>query len=92
MPHAFGCQPPDPASSGDQDADVLQAIVFLLHQERLKKGLTLRDLKQKMGISHAHLSRAERGVAQPGLVVILRWCRALDLKFGDIWKQVSGEQ
>ena len=92
MPSKFGCQPPAPSPSGDQDADVLLAIVFILHQERLKKSLTLRDLKQKMGISHAHLSRVERGEAEPGLVVILRWCRALDLKFGDIWKQVSGEK
>jgi DNA-binding Xre family transcriptional regulator len=82
----------DGVPSGDPDIDVLLGIVFVLRETRLRKKLTLRDLTKIMGISYAHLSRAERGLSHPGLLVLLRWCRALDLKFGEVWKQVSGEE
>ena len=91
MPSASGSSTPDGVPSGDPDIDLLLEIVFILRETRLQKKLTLRDLSQMMGISYAHLSRAERGLSQPGLWVLLRWCRALDLKFGKVWKQVSGE-
>ena len=91
MPSASGSPTPDGVPSGDPDIDILLGIVFVLRETRLQKKLTLRDLTQMMGISYAHLSRAERGLSQPGLLVLLRWCRALDLKFSDVWNQVSGE-
>ena len=91
MPLSSGLSTPDGIPSGDRDLDVLVWIISILREARHEQGFTLRDLPGKMGISYAHLSRAERGLAQPGLVVLLRWCRALDLKFGDVWRQAEGE-
>ena len=93
MPSASEPRPPDRAlaDSGDPDDAVVLAIVSLLRQTRREKGLSLRELGEKTKIYHVHLSRAERGVSQPGLIVLIRWCRALDLRFIDVWKQASGE-
>lgn len=66
---------------GDQDVDILLKVVAILRENRHKKKYTLRDLSGKMGIANSFLSRAERGLSQPGLVVLFRWCRALDLDF-----------
>ena len=91
MSYASGTSPLDGVPSGDPDIDLLLKMLLILRETRLKKKLTLRDLTQVMGISYAHLSRAERGLSHPGLLVLLRWCRALDLKFGEVWLEVSGE-
>lgn len=91
MSESPGSLKPDGAPSGDPDLDILLRIVEILREARRQQGLTLRDLTQKMGIDFAHLSRAERGLTQPGFVVLLRWCRALGLQFGDVWRQSSGE-
>jgi transcriptional regulator with XRE-family HTH domain len=91
MPFASGSSSLDGIPSGDPGIDILMRIVSVLRETRLEKKLTLRDLTQIMGISYAHLSRAERGLSHPGLLVLLRWCRALDLKFGEVWQQTSGE-
>ncbi|WP_425602314.1 helix-turn-helix domain-containing protein [Luteolibacter yonseiensis] len=64
-------------------------MVKFLRETRIEKGLTLRDLTEEMGVSYSHLSRAERGLSQPGLVVLLRWCRALDFPFGHLWEIAS---
>ena len=87
MPSKTGSSLPDGNPSGDPDVAVVLKIVTLLRETRLQKGLTLRDLKDVMGISYAHLSRAERGLSHPGLVVLLRWCRALDLSFEEIIRE-----
>ena len=91
MPSLSGLSTPDGVPSGDPDLDVLLWIISILRDARRKQGFTLRDLTGKMGISYGHLSRAERGLTQPGPVVLLRWCRALGLQFGDGWRQASGE-
>ena len=91
MRAASGSSALDGVPSGDPDIEILLKILFLLRKTRIEKKLTLRDLTQVMGISYAHLSRAERGLSHPGLLVLLRWCRALDLKFGEVWFLVSGE-
>ncbi len=65
--------------------DRLLRIVEVLHSERLSKGLTLRKLSKMVDIDFTHLSRAERGLTQPGLVVLMRWCRALDLEIEELF-------
>ena len=91
MPLAAGSSTPDGVPSGDPDLDVLMKFVGILRDTRHQRGLTLRDLTGKMGINFAHLSRAERGLTQPGLVVLMRWCRALNLRFEDVWRQSADE-
>lgn len=73
----------------DPDEAYLRRFVLRLKQERETRGLTLRDLEKMMGVNNAHLSRAERGLSEPGIVVLRRWCRALDLKFEKVCQQVG---
>jgi transcriptional regulator with XRE-family HTH domain len=72
--------------SGDPDVDRLLRIVAALHAERIVKGLTLRKLSKLIQVDFTHLSRAERGLTQPGLVVLFRWCRALDLEIETLFR------
>lgn len=89
MSSAAGHSALDGIPSGDPDVDTVLRIASILQKTRVKKKLTLRDLEEQMGVSYAHLSRCERGLAQPGLVVLLRWCRALDLEFPKVWRQAT---
>lgn len=65
-------------------------MVAILHAERLAKGLTLRKLSKMMKVDFTHLSRSERGLTQPGLVVVMRWCRALDLEIESLFRDSKG--
>jgi transcriptional regulator with XRE-family HTH domain len=87
MPVQSGATQIEGVPSGDPDIDTLLIMVATLQRARKEQGLTLRDLAKRMNVSLAHLSRAERGLAQPGLVVLLRWFRALDLDFEAIYRQ-----
>jgi len=78
--------PQIPDSPGDPDVERLLKIVSVLHSERLSKGLTLRKLSKIVQVDFTHLSRAERGLTQPGLVVLLRWSRALDLEIEKLFR------
>ncbi|WP_353568048.1 helix-turn-helix domain-containing protein [Haloferula sargassicola] len=71
---------PKDFSSGDPDEEHLRRIVSALKKERLRNGLTLRKLSAEMGVDFTHVSRSERGLSQPGLVILMRWCRALNLE------------
>lgn len=73
-------------SSGDPDVDRVLRIVSILNTERLAKGLTLRKLSKIMKVDFTHLSRSERGLTQPGLVILMRWCRALDLEIESLFR------
>jgi transcriptional regulator with XRE-family HTH domain len=37
-----------------------------LRQQRQKADLTLREMAEKLGVTHAHLSQVENGLATPG--------------------------
>ncbi len=75
--------------SYDSDEAYLRRFLIRLREEREKQGLTLRDLEKITGVNNAHLSRAERGLSEPGMVVLRRWCRALGLKFETVCREVS---
>lgn len=71
----------------DQDLATVARIINILHQARQQQGFTLRELGKKMKVDFSHLGRAKRGVTQPSLMIIFRWCRALDLSFEEVIKK-----
>jgi transcriptional regulator with XRE-family HTH domain len=77
---------------GDRDLDILLRIVSILRKARREKGYTLRDLAGKAGVTYSFLSYAERGRSQPGLLVLLRWCRALDLDVQAVLREAIFQQ
>jgi transcriptional regulator with XRE-family HTH domain len=76
----------DEFDSQDPDLLVVQRMVTILKEARLSRKFTLRQIAGEMKIDNTHLSRCERGLVQPGLIVLLRWCRALDLRADDLLK------
>ncbi len=78
-----------PAPHGDEDLRFLAEIVAILAAERRSKGVTLRELAADTGYNPGYYSRAERGLTEPGVVSLCRWCRALGLDFVEIAKRVK---
>lgn len=87
---------PSPASGsvpdGDQDVQFLAAILSILAEERKSKGISFRELAADTGYNSGYLSRAERGLTQPGVVSLCKWSRALGLDFVDVAQRVRDEQ
>jgi len=78
--------PEDPASD-DPDVERVRRMVEILKAQRLAQGLTLRQLSKSMQVDFTHISRSERGFAQPGLVILLRWCRALGMEIESLFRE-----
>lgn len=70
---------PMPAGSPQQELVTLGA---LLRAERLAKGLSLRDLAARTGVSNAYLSELERGRHEPSLSVLRAVAGALETPLG----------
>ncbi len=68
---ATGMQPRDPSP-----AELGRRIKML----RVARGLTLKDLEERGGISATHVSEIERGKASPTVGALGRIARALDLR------------
>jgi len=71
----------------DQDVLFLQAMVSHLVLRRKTLGLNLRQLGEATGYNWGYLSRAERGIAQPGIVSLCKWCRALETDFVSVARE-----
>ena len=63
-------------------ASCLGARVRELRQER---GLTLKALGRRAGLSHPFLSQLERGLARPSVGSVERIATALDVPVGALW-------
>jgi transcriptional regulator with XRE-family HTH domain len=70
-------------SSGLSESS-LQTLGALLRAERLTKGLSLRQLSTRTGVSNAYLSELERGRHEPSLSVLLAIASALDTPLAEI--------
>jgi|GEM_PF-5576123 len=73
-------------SQADHHKDELfvRKLVERLVEERTQQSVTLRQIGQAIGYDFSYLSKAERGLTQPGLITLLKWFRALGLDFVDI--------
>jgi transcriptional regulator with XRE-family HTH domain len=60
----------------------LEALGALLRAQRQAKGLSLRELATRTGISNAYLSELERGRHEPSLSVLRAIASALDTPLG----------
>ena len=57
----------------------IAALGKQLRAERLRRGLTLKEIEAKAQVSRAYVSEVERGAASPSLGCMTRIARALDL-------------
>lgn len=56
----------------------LQTLGALLRAQRLTRGLSLRELSSRTGVSNAYLSEVERGLHEPSLSVLRTVASALE--------------
>jgi transcriptional regulator with XRE-family HTH domain len=61
-----------------------------LKQERLRRGLTLKDVENRVGISATHLSEVERGKSSPTVGVLDKIARALGTRSSLLVELASG--
>lgn len=76
------CGRDDVAMSGGLPQSALQMLGTLLRAERLARGLSLRELSARTGVSNAYLSGVERGLHEPSLSVLRAIASALDTPLG----------
>lgn len=60
-----------------------------LREARKKAGLSQEQLAEKAGVHRTYVSLLERDVKSPTVDVLLRICRALEMKASDILKRID---
>jgi transcriptional regulator with XRE-family HTH domain len=72
------------APEADDGAPVRVAVADNMRRARLAKGMSLRELSARTGLSTALLSQLERAVANPTATALTRVATALDLSFAEL--------
>ena len=63
-------------------------VEILVKEIRKKNRITLSQLSAKTGISVTHINDVENGLKEPGLSVLVRLSRALDVPITDLYKVI----
>jgi len=79
--------PAEGVAAPDPDADL--ELGPHLRSLRTARGLTLRELAQRAGVTESFLSQAERGVATPSIASVRRIARGLGLSIADLFAEVE---
>ena len=74
---------------GTLDPDLDLELGPHLRTLRTARGLTLRELAQRAGVTESFLSQAERGVATPSIASVRRIARGLGLSIADLFAEVE---
>lgn len=61
-------------------------IKILIKEIRKEKNLTLEQLADKTGISKTHINDVENEIKEPGLSVMVRLAKALNVKITELYK------
>ncbi len=64
----------------------------LIRRHRKDKGLTLRAVAEKTGVSEGFLSQVENNVKSPSVDTLINICQALEVNVGDVLNQASNHQ
>jgi transcriptional regulator with XRE-family HTH domain len=64
----------------------------LLRRRRKEKGITLKTISEKAGISEGFLSQVENNVKSPSVDTLMNICQALNVKVGDVMNEASARQ
>lgn len=55
---------------------------------RKRKNLTLMQLSERTGISVTHINDVENGLKEPGISVLVRLSRALDVQITELYRVI----
>jgi transcriptional regulator with XRE-family HTH domain len=62
------------------------AVGVRLREARVRKAMSLAQVAARAGLSRSFLSKAERGLTSASLTSLLRWTRALDIRFASLFE------
>lgn len=65
---------------------------MLLRRCRKEKGLTLKAVAERIGLSEGFMSQVENNVKSPSLDTLMKICSALDVNAGDLFNQLQKQE
>lgn len=80
---------PSLASAAPTDVDLDLELGPRLRALRTARGLTLRELAGRAGVTESFLSQVERGVASPSIASVQRIARGLGLSIADLFAEME---
>jgi len=63
----------------------MRIVQTLVRQVRVARGLTLKQMAQKIKISEGQVSRLERGLTEPRILQALKVSEVLDASVRELW-------
>lgn len=63
-------------------------IEILVKQIRKEKHITLEQLSRRTGISTTHINDVENNLKEPGLSIMVRLAKALNMDIRDLYKVI----
>lgn len=63
-------------------------VVILVKNIRKSKNLTLEQLAERSGVSKTHINDVENENKEPGISVMVRLAKGLDVKITDLYKVI----
>lgn len=63
-------------------------IEILLKQIRQEKGITLKKLSERSGVSTSHIGDIENNFKMPSLIVVVKLAKALDIEVTELYKVI----
>ena len=82
-------KPGRPKGYSSLDAGVAKAFGVAAQSRRLAEGLSQEALAHETGIERSYISRLERGVSQPTLLVLLKLAKGLGCDSGELLAPVE---
>ena len=66
-----------------------ESLGAVLRAERMRRGLTLRELSARARISLGYISELERGQKEASSELLAALCEALDVRLSEVLREVS---
>ena len=63
-------------------------IEILVKELRKNNNLTLEQLAERTGVSKSHINDIENGLKEPGLSVLVRLAKALDVQVTELYRVI----
>ena len=64
-------------------------IEILVKELRKNNNLTLEQLAERTGVSKSHINDIENGLKEPGLSVLVRLAKALDVQVTELYRVIG---
>ncbi|MFT4144019.1 MAG: helix-turn-helix transcriptional regulator [Mobilitalea sp.] len=73
----------------DPDHEFVASFLGILKEERAAKGWTVRMVGERAGIDNGIVTRGENLDRIPGIIVLRKWVRALELDWVEVYRRAE---